>query len=108
MRRNSSRQRCKPVQTKQTTKSQKFEFIVGISPSNIRAGTSKPRLQDCLVKIPLRRATDESTGSEDDSQVVSDCHTKNKDDDGGKRTVSSSLGKMYGQETMDGGAWQVQ
>ena len=28
--------------------------------------------------------------------------TKNKGDDGGKRTVSVSLGTTYGQETMDG------
>jgi hypothetical protein len=33
--------------------------------------------------------------------------TRNKGDDGGKRTVSVSLGTTYGQETMDGDGGQV-
>ena len=46
-------------------------------------------------------------GPGDESEVVSGCHTKNKDDDGGKRTVSVPLGTTYGQETMDGDGGQI-
>jgi ABC-type transport system involved in Fe-S cluster assembly fused permease/ATPase subunit len=46
-------------------------------------------------------------GPEDDSEAVSSYYTKNKDDDGGKRTASVPLGTTYGQETMDGDGGQV-